>query len=266
MNIYLHEFRMKFGSVITWSFWSGAIIILFSYVFSTIAGDMEALNSVMANYPPELLAAFGWDQMDLGTVLGFFAFTMSFTQLLITIQAANYGFSLVSIEERELTADFLLAKPVGRVKILTTKLLAALTALLITNIVVWVASYFAINTFADGRPYDNDILVKILFTVTFLQLFFLSVGLVVSLLVRKVPSVISYSMGSVFGMYILAAFGGSLGDDKFDYLTPFKHFEATKIVATGEYDLPKVMITITVIVISIIASYLLYTRRNIPTV
>jgi ABC-2 type transport system permease protein len=73
-------------------------------------------------------------------------------------------------------------------------------------------------------------------------------------------------MGSVFGMYILAAFGGSLGEDKFDYLTPFKHFEATRIVNTGEYDLPKVMISVVVIVLSVAASYVLYKRRDIPTV
>ena len=45
---------------------------------------------------------------------------------MIALQAANYGYSLVSVEERELTADFLLSKPVGRVQILTSKLLAAL--------------------------------------------------------------------------------------------------------------------------------------------
>ena len=131
---------------------------------------MEALNAVMANYPPELLAAFGWDQMDLGTVLGFFAFAFSFIQIMISIQAANYGFSLVSVEERELTADFLLAKPVGRAKILTSKLLAALACLLITNIVLWVASFSSLNAFAGGRSYDSQILTKILITAAFLQL------------------------------------------------------------------------------------------------
>lgn len=266
MNIYIHELKMKLGSILTWTISITGILFLFSSVFSTIAADMEALNTVMANYPPELLAAFGWDQMDLGTVLGFFAFTMSFAQLLITIQAANYGFSLVSIEERELTADFLLAKPVPRYKILTAKLMAALTALLITNVVVWVASYATVNIFSDGRSFDQGTFQLILFSVTFLQLFFLTVGLAVSLMVKKVPSVTSVSLGSVFGMYILAAFGSSFGEDKFDYLTPFKHFEATKIVATGEFDMSKVIVSVTVIVLSVIASYILYQRRNIPTV
>ncbi|NIW48338.1 MAG: ABC transporter permease subunit [Gammaproteobacteria bacterium] len=257
---------MKFQSVITWSLSIAGLMILFFSIFSSIAEDMEALNSVMANYPPELLAAFGWDQMDLGTVLGFFAFAFSFIQIMISLQAANYGYSLVSVEERELTADFLLAKPVSRVKILTGKLLTALTCLLITNVVLWGVSFAAVGAYAGDRSYDTDILAKVLTTVIFLQLFFLMVGLAVSLLVKKVPSVISLSMGTVFGMYILAAFGGSLGEDKFDYLTPFKHFEATKIVHTGEFDLPKVMISVTVILISVVASYVLYQRRDIPTV
>lgn len=266
MNIFQLEFKMKLQSVITWSLSIAALLFLFFSIFSTIVEDMEALNAVMANYPPELLAAFGWDQMDLGTVLGFFAFAFSFIQIMISIQAANYGFSLVSVEERELTADFLLAKPVGRAKILTSKLLAALTCLLITNIVLWVASFSSLNAFAGGRSYDSQILTKILITAAFLQLFFLAIGLVISLMVKKVPSVISLSMSSVFGMYILAAFGGSLGEDKFDYLTPFKHFEASKIVSSGEFDIPKVIISVAVIIISVIGSYVLYKRRNIPTV
>lgn len=266
MNIFLQESKMKLQSIITWSVSIAFLLILFFSIFSSIADDMEALNEVMANYPPELLAAFGWDQMDLGTVLGFFAFTFSFIQIMLSLQAANYGYSLVSIEERELTADFLLAKPVSRVKILTNKLLAALASLLVTNIVLWVTSFLAVKAYAGERSYDSGILTRVLITAVFLQLFFLTVGLVVSLLVKKVPSVITFSMSSVFGMYILAAFGGSLGEDKFDYLTPFKHFEATKIVSTGDFDLPKVMISVVVIVISVVASYVLYQRRNIPTV
>jgi len=266
MNIYIQELKMKFGSMLSWSISIAGVLLLFFSIFSTIAADMEALNEVMSNYPPEILAAFGWDKMDLGSVLGFFAFTFSFLQILISIQAANYGFSLVSIEERELTADFLVAKPVSRFKILTSKLFAALTGLIVTNVVLWTISYISIGAFTEGRSYDNGRLMMVLATSLFIQLFFLTVGMVVSLLVKKVPSVLSLSLSSVFGMYILAAFGGSLGEDKFDYLTPFKHFEAVKIVITGEYDLPKIAVSLVVIVVSLVASYMLYQRRNIPTV
>lgn len=266
MNIYLQELKGNLRSIITWSISVVVLLFVFLSIFSTIVEDMEVLNEVMSNYPPELLAAFGWDQMDLGTVLGFFAFALSFIQIMVSIQAANYGFSLVSVEERELTADFLLSKPVSRWTILTNKLLAALTSLLITNLFVWAASFVFTSMYAGGRSYDTGILSKMLLTVTFLQLFFLTVGMVVSLMLKKVPSVTPLSMGSVFGMYILAAFGGSVGDDKFSYLTPFKHFEAVRILSTGEFDMPKVMISVAVIVLSGIASYVLYSRRDIPTI
>lgn len=266
MNIFLHELKIKRGSIIIWSISITAMLMLFASAFSAVAEEMDMLNEMMANYPPELLAAFGWDNMDLGTVLGFFAFDFSFIQILLAIQAANYGYSLISIEERELTADFLLAKPIPRRTILTNKLLAAISALGITFIIMSAASLIAVNIFAQGRSYDVGILVKILISALFLQLFFLTVGLAVSLMLKKVPSVISISLGTVFGMYVLAAFGSGMGEDTVDYLTPFKHFEATKIVETGQYDLPKAAISVAVILVAVIASYVLYQRRNIPTV
>ena len=266
MNIFLHELKIKRDSIIVWSISISALLSLFAMAFSAVAEEMDMLNNMLANYPPELLAAFGWDQMDLGTVLGFFAFDFSFIQIMISIQAANYGYSLISIEERELTADFLLAKPIPRYKILTSKLFAAIGALWITFAVMCISSLIAVHTFAQGRSYDVGILAKILISALFLQLFFLTVGLAVSLMMKKVSSVISVSLGTVFGMYVLAAFGAGMGEDTVDYLTPFKHFEATQIVETGQYDLPKVAISIVVIVAATVASYVLYQRRNIPTV
>lgn len=266
MNIYLQELKTKLGSVLVWSISITALLALFSSIFSSVSNEMDLLNQVMSNYPPEILAAFGWNNMDMSTVLGFFGFSFSFIQIMISIQAANYGYSLVSVEERELTADFLLAKPVTRKTILTAKLLAALTALWITFAVLCVVSVVSVNIFAEGRSYDSGTLAMVLISALFLQLFFLTVGMAVSLMVKKIPSVIPISLGTVFGMYVLAAFGSGLGEGTVDYLTPFKHFEATAIVNTGHFDLPKVSISIAVIVLSIIASYVLYQRRNIPTV
>ncbi len=39
------------------------------------------------------------DEVDLSTVLGYYSFIYLFAQLCLAIQAGNYGFGLVSIEE-----------------------------------------------------------------------------------------------------------------------------------------------------------------------
>jgi len=266
MNIFQHEFKMYLRSVITWSVAVAVLIFVYVSLFSSFAQDAELLNEVMANFPQELLTAFGMNGLDLATVLGYFSFAFLFTQLCLAIQAANYGFSLVSIEEREWTADFLLAKPVGRTQILTSKLLAALSGLTITNIVVWISSFAFINLFKGDRTYETTPLLLLLLSIAVFQLFFLSVGLVVSLLVKRIRSVTPYAMALGFGMYVLSVFGDMLGESVLEKITPFKHFEPNYIIQHGAYDVPLVLISVSVIVISLVGSYVLYTRRNIPAI
>ena len=114
MNIYRQEFKMSYRSVITWSVAVFLLMFVLMAVFSSIAADAALLTSMLDRFPDELLMAFGMENLDLSTVLGFYSFAFVFTQVCLAVQAANYGFSLVSVEERDLTADFLLAKPVSR--------------------------------------------------------------------------------------------------------------------------------------------------------
>lgn len=266
MNIFRHEFKMSRGSVIAWSVSVAALILVYVSLFSSFAKDAELLNRMMANFPKELLTAFGMTGVDFSTVLGYFSFVFLFVQICLAIQAANYGFSLVSVEERELTADFLLAKPVQRNQILTSKLLAALCGLAITDVVVWISSLSFIELFRGGRTYEAKPLLLILLSIVLFQLFFLSVGLVMSLLVKRVRSVTPYSMALAFGMYVLSVFGDMLGESALEKITPFKHFEPAYIVQHAAYDAPLVLISVVVIVVSLAGSYRLYARRDIPSV
>ena len=265
MNIYLHEFKTKLRSVLIWSASIATLLFVFISIYSGFAKQSALLQQAMANFPRELLIAFGMENMDWSNVLGYFALVFLFCQICLAIQAANYGFGLVSIEESEWTADFLLAKPISRAKIMTSKVLAALTGLTITNIVVWVSSFICLAAFASGQDYPVNSLVVLLLSIIVFQLVFLSVGMVISLLVRRVRSVTPFSMGLVFGLYLLNAFGGMIGQTSLEIISPFKHFDPNYILKHAAWDLPLVLISVTVIVISILASYFLYARRNIPS-
>jgi ABC-2 type transport system permease protein len=266
MNIFRQELKMHLRSVITWSVAVAVLILIYVSLFSGFAKDAELLNEMMANFPPQLLTAFGLSGVNLATVLGYFGFVFLFIQICLAIQAANYGFSLVSVEEREWTADFLLAKPVSRTQILTSKLTAALSGLAITDIVVWISSLVFITLFKGDRTYEIKPLLVLMLSIVPFQLFFLSVGLVISLLVKRIRSVTPYAMALGFGMYVLSVFGDLLGKSTLELLTPFKHFEPNYILQNGSWDLPLVLISVAVIVIAVVGSYLLYTRRDIPAV
>ena len=265
MNIFRQEFKMHVRTVITWSLGLTALIVLIVSLFSSFAQDAALLTEMLDNFPEQLLAAFGMTGVDLATILGYFSLAFLFIQIFLALQAANYGFGMVSVEEREWTADFLLTKPVGRTSILTSKLLAALCALAITDVVVWVVSYACIMLVKGDAAVDTGTLLLLLASIVPFQLFFLAVGLVVSLLVKRIRNVTPYAMALGFGMYVLSAFGDMLGESALEKITPFKHFSANYIIQHEAYDWPLVLISVAVIVLSMVGSYLLYARRDIPS-
>ncbi len=265
-TIFFHEFRLRIRSVITWSVSVAAIIFLFGSIFPGFAERAALVQNLMSRFPPALLEAFGMQNVDLSSLLGFYSFIFTFVQLCLAIQAGNYGFGLVSIEENELTADFLLTKPVSRLQVLTSKLLAALASLTITNLVVWAVSFISMAMFNGGRSYEPGTLILLLVSIIIFQLFFLSVGLVISLLVKRVRSVTPYSLGLGFGMYVLNAFSGFLADVKLEYITPFKHLDPAYIVRTGGYNTPLLLLNLAVTLVALGVSTWLYLRRDIQAV
>jgi ABC-2 type transport system permease protein len=266
MNIYKHEIKMYLKSVATWSVSLIGILFVFMSIYSSMGDSWALLNKAVENFPKELLMAFGMtDLLAWTTIGGFFGFAFIFCQICLAIQASNYGFALVSVEERELTADFLLAKPVSRTTIMTSKLLAAFTALTVTNAVVWIASFAFINLFRGGSSYETKPLVVLLLSIVIFQLVFLGAGIVISLLVKRVRSVTPYSMSLAFGLYVLNAFGGFLGEDTIELASPFRHFDPNYIIQHAAFEMPLVLVSVIVVLVAIPASYLLYSRRNIAS-
>ncbi len=266
INIFQHEFRFRLRSVIIWSVSITALVLFFFSIFPTFAEDANVFNELVAKFPKELREAFGLGKIDMSTVLGFMTLLFVFVQLCLSIQAGNFGFGLVSIEETEKTADFLLTRPVSRFGIFTSKLVAAICSLLLTDIIVSLAIFAAIAAIAGEPTYDAPTLWLLLLSMIIFQLFFLGVGVLISLLVKKVHNVTPFSLGLAFGAYVLNAFSGVFGDVKLEYITPFKQFDPVYIVQHASYDTRLVLFNVAVTVVSLALGCWLYLRRDIHAV
>ena len=266
MNIYRREVNNRLKSALIWSISIFLLILLFMSFYSGFAADETIWEIVLENYPEELLQAMGMTGVNMATVIGYFTMCMLFTQICLAVQASQYGFSILSEEEREMTADFLLTKPITRSKVFFSKLAAALTGLVITNAVVWGTTFFCISVFSDGHEYNPTMFVKMLSVLILFQLFFLGVGMVISVSVKKIKSVLSFSMGLAFGMYIISTIGSLLGENTISYITPFKYFEPNTLVLEGKYDPVMIIICTVTIAVTMVAGYILYNKRNIRAV
>ncbi|WP_461205301.1 ABC transporter permease [Clostridium sp. DL1XJH146] len=264
MTIFKYEFKLYVKSIIIWSLAVWGMLFMCMAIFPSFSADTAMVEKMMENYPEEMLKAFGMNSgVSLSTVLGYFIFIYAFIQLFLAIQASNYGFSCLSIEERELTADFLMSKPVSRTNIIISKFLAALLALTITNLLVWAGTFLSIELFRDGKAYDAGKVMLLLGTNVLFQLFFLSVGMIISVSVKRIKSVLSYSMALAFGLYMLNSLRSIFGGELLGIISPFYHFDPAYILDKGEINLPMVGVSIFVIIVSIGISYVLYNKRNI---
>ena len=264
MNIFKHEFNMKKRSILIWSASLAGFIIFYMAFFPAMAQDSEVFESIMDNFPKEMLQAFGMrDGLSMSSLIGYFTLTFSMTQLAIAIQSSNYGFSILSEEERELTADFLMSKPVSRRNIYLSKLAATFLSLLITALFVGAGSFISLQLFNGGETYEISNLLKLLIILPIFQLVFLSLGMFISLLFKKIRSVLSFSMGLSIGLYVINSVRGVVDSDFLGYISPYYYFEPGLILKNGQYDLKLFATSIVIIVLSLATSYLMYNKRDI---
>jgi ABC-2 type transport system permease protein len=264
MNIFMYELKLYRKSVTIWSLSIIALLSMFMTFYSSFAVDTAMMDLLLENYPKELLKALGMNSgLSLSSVAGYVAFLFTFVQICLAIQSSFYGFQVLSIEERELTADFLMTKPASRRRIFISKFMAAFAGLLTTTICTGIGTFGSILLFRDGHPFEPGKIFVLLSSIVFFQLFFLSVGMLISVMIKKIRSVLSFSMALAFGLYILSALQKIIGGKILGIITPFNHFEAGYILKQGKYDTVQAAISIGIIIVSLIMSYILYLRRNI---
>ena len=264
MNIFKYEFKTYIKSIIIWSISMSLLLLIFMAFYPTFSKDVALVETILENYPEEMLKAFGMSTgLPLSSVLGFLAFVFSFLQLIIAIQSANYGFSFLSIEEREFTADYLMTKPVSRQSILMSKFLAAFLSLLITDLFLVITTFLVLELFKNANDYEVKNVIVLLLSVPIFQLVFMSMGMFISVLVKKIRNVLSFSLSLAFVLYIINAMKAVFGGELLGYFSPFYHFEVGYILAEGKYDYKMVILSLILIIISLVSTFVLYTKRDI---
>jgi ABC-2 type transport system permease protein len=82
----------------------------------------------------------------------------------------------------------------------------------------------------------------------------------------KIRSVLSVSLGTVFGFFIINMFGSVIGEEALRYITPFKYFETGYIIKNGSYEVQFVILSLAFVIAATAASYIIYSRKDIHAV
>lgn len=265
MNIFKHELKLYRKSTITWTISLVFVVIFFAMIYPSFSDSAASIEQILENFPEGMKNALGLSTMNLSEPLGFYGFMFMYITLTGAIQAMNLGLSVLSVELMDKTADFLLAKPVKRIKIVHMKIAAAFTNIVATNVIFFIVSKIALDIIAE-TSYSFKILFLFNFSLFLIQLFFVSFGMLLSVFMVKMKTVVPISLGAVFGFFVINLLNESLTGQPLTAFTPFGYFATGKIYEMGQYETVWLMVNLGLIVLFTIGTYIRYIKRDIPSV
>lgn len=264
LNIYLRELKSNRKSLLIWSIAAVLLIIMGMQEFSAgaVPGNGD-FNDFVAQMPKSIQNIMGVGVLDLSIAIDFYGVFYFYISLVAAIHAVILSSGIISKEERDKTVEFLLVKPVSRNRIVTPKLLAALTNIIVLNLAISVSSYFTVLYYSEGNSEGLLKNIAILMAGLFaLEIIFAAVGAFCAAVFKKPKLSASVSTGIMLASFVLSVVLDIWGKDSFlKYFTPFKYFDA-KLLLNNNYNPICTIISVVAVVALIAGAYYFYNKRD----
>lgn len=260
MTFVKHELKQGKVSFLIWTISIGFLLAVCVFLFPKMKGQMDGISETFASMG-SFTAAFGMDRLDFGTLIGFYAIECgNVLGLGGALYAALCAVNILSKEEKDKTAEFLLAHPVRRTKIITEKLIAVLIQITALNLIIYALSVGSMSMIGEEIQWKEVNLLH--FAYYLLQMELAGICFGISSFLRKGSA--GVGLGIAVMMYFLNLVANIAEVAEFlKYITPFGYCDGADIVSNGNLDGTMVAIGIVMGIAGIAVAYLHYTRKDI---
>lgn len=260
MTIFWHELKRGKIALLIWtaaiSFMLGICVLIYPEMASQM-GEISEMFADMGSFSQ----AFGMDQLNFGEFIGFFGVECgNVLGLGGAFFAAILGISVLAKEEKEHTAEFLLAHPVSRTRMITEKLCAVVMQIVILNVVV--AAVTALTVFFIDEKVPVATLALLFFAYFIMQLNIAAVTFGISEFLKRGSMGIGLGLAAVF--YFVNIISNLTEKAKgLKYITPFGYTEGADIIANRAINEKYLTAGIIFGSVGIIAAYWKYKKKDI---
>lgn len=260
MTLVRHELRQGKTSLLIWTASIGFLLAICVFLFPEMKGQIDNVNNIFSSMG-SFTEAFGMDRLNFGTLIGFYAVECgNILGLGGAFYAALCAVGILSKEEKDKTAEFLLTHPVGRKRIVTEKLIAVLIQITALNIIIYALSVGSIAVVGETVPLKEISLLHLAYYLLQLELSGICFG--ISAFLRKGSAGLGLGIATV--MYFLNLIANIADVAAFlKYITPFGYCEGADIVSNGGLDGVMVSVGAVIGIAGIIIAYLKYTKKDI---
>ncbi len=262
MNMYLHEVKSYWKSLLIWSISIILLVYIGSVEFNSFATSGQDVSAMMDKLPQSIKAIFGMSTLDLSTANGYYGVIFNYLLLMAAIHSVLLGANILAKEEQEKTVEFLLVKPVSRHGVIVAKMTAAVSLVLLLNIVSFLGGLYFVSQF-ESANFDTSLIVTCHIAMLLLQLIFLSLGLMIAGINRQARSAANIATSVMLGTYFLAILIGL--SDKISvlkYVTPFQYFEVGALFGSGSIEAKYGILSVGIIISCTVAAFVGYQKRD----
>ena len=218
MTLVRHELRQGKTPFLIWTASIGFLLVICIFLFPEMKGQMDSVSDVFASMG-SFTQAFGMDRLNFGTLIGFYAVECgNVLGLGGAFFASLCAVGVLSKEEKDKTAEFLLTHPVSRKMIITEKLIAVLIQITALNVIIYALAIGSIAAVGEDIPWKEISLLHLAYYLLQLELAGICFG--ISAFLRKGSA--GAGLGIAAMMYFLNLIA-NIADvaDFLKYSTPF---------------------------------------------
>ncbi len=260
MTLVKHELRQNKASFLIWTASIGFLLAICIFLFPEMKGQMNSVDNLFASMG-SFTEAFGMDRLNFGTLTGFYAIECgNILGLGGAFFASLCAVNILSNEEKDKTAEFLLTHPVSRKRIITEKLIAVLIQITAMNLIIYALSVGAIAAVGEAIPWKEIRLLHLAYYLLQLELAGICFG--ISAFLRSGSA--GAGLGIAAMMYFMNLIANIADAAEFlKYITPFGYCEGADIVSTGRLDGVMVAGGAVMGIGGIMIAYLKYRKKDI---
>ncbi len=258
------EFKVNLKSFIIWaSILVGMFLVVF-LIYPYILTDETAknLDEMMKVFPPELLKSFNMDLTSINTAYGWLKSEgFMFILLIVGFYSSSLGANIVLKEESDKTIEYLESLPVKRNKIMTNKIIVAITYIVVLVFILGLFNYIALLLSGDFNQKEY-LLLSI--TPLFIALPLFAINLFISMFLHKTKKTVGISLGLVFIFYLLSVL--SELSDKVEFLKYFSIYtlaDTRNVILKTAINPVYVLISLGLTIIFIVCSYIRYNKKEL---
>ena len=260
MTITRHELRQGRISFLIWTGAIGFLLAVCVFLYPEMKGQMQGIDQVFSSMG-SFTAAFGMDRLNFGTLVGYYAIECgNVLGLGGAFFAALCGVGMLSKEEKDRTAEFLLTHPVSRTRIVAEKLAAVLLQITALNLLIWLVSVLSMLAVGETIPWRE---VNLLHIANFLlQLELAGVCFGISTCLRRGSA--GVGLGTAALLYALNLIANLTESARFlKYITPFGYCDGAEITASGSLETGKILLGLSFGLVGILLAFLHYGKKDI---